>query len=509
MWELEGSTRSPHMSSKKSTYIVSFCILLSRIFGLLREILLAHVIGTSLFSDALRAALRIPNFLQNLLGEGVLSASFIPVYLSLDNKEERSNLATTLFYALLLITGITSFFGIIFPELFIDLFAPGFEGATRDLTISLLRILFPSAAILVLSAWCLGILNSHKIFFLSYSSPLAWNLSIILSLTYCLYAEVSVGEAIYIIACGFLLGSLLQFLIQVPKTLSFISLSKPNFRCNNFFKVVKNFIPVVLGRGAVQISSYVDTIIASFLPIGSLSVLMYAQTLYLLPISVFAMSISAVDLPSQSEKSFSSNKKDFYKALVESRDRALFFLVPSSFFIVLFGYDFIALVFQSNKFSSLDSLKVWLTLCAFTLGLIPVSISRIYSSSLYAQNKHKGVSLVAIFRLVFGTLLCLYFCFRLPGDIGISPEFAVIGLGLSSSIISIFELILLSRKFEDRLSLNNSQGIRIVLSGCIAMLLALSLIKFVGAQYHYIYGALLFILSYLVAAYFFRVKEIR
>ncbi len=497
------------MSSKQSTYIVSLCILLSRVFGLLREILLAHVLGTSPASDALRASLRIPNFLQNLLGEGVLSASFIPVYLSLKSREERSSLASTLFYTLLVISGIISLLGSVYPEIFISLFAPGFEGHTRDLSINLLRILFPSAAILVLSAWCLGILNSHKIFFLSYSSPLAWNTAIISCLLYCSYFSPPINEAIYIIAYGFLLGSIFQFLIQTPKTLSFIDIKKPKIWSKSFRTVVRNFIPVVLGRGAVQISSYVDTIIASFLPSGSLSVLMYAQTLYLLPISVFAMSISAVDLPNQSEKSFNKNAKDFYSSLVESRDRALFFLIPASFFIVLFGFDYISLVFESKKFSSFDTLRVWLTLSAFTIGIIPISISRIYSSSLYAQNKHKIVSKISILRLILGTTLSIYLCNELPLLLGLPPELSVIGLGLSSSIVAILELIILSGRFDEKISLNNSQDVKMVISACLSMFLVLITISYLNETYSYILGSILFTISYLIACFSFGIKELR
>jgi putative peptidoglycan lipid II flippase len=268
------------------------------------------VLGTSAVSDALRASLRIPNFLQNLLGEGVLSASFIPVYVSLKEKKEKSLLASNLFWALLFTTLILTALGMLFPAFFVNLFAPGFSGETKILTQELLVILFPSAGVLVLSAWCLGILNSHKIFFLSYSSPLAWNTCIILTLIYCLTSSDKT-QVIYLIAGSFLLGSILQFLVQVPKTLSFIDFYKWSFKDKNFIKVIKNFIPVVMGRGAVQISAYVDTIIASYLVTGSLSVLMYAQTLYLLPISVFAMSISAVDLPSQSERSTQENTEVF------------------------------------------------------------------------------------------------------------------------------------------------------------------------------------------------------
>ncbi len=494
----------PDMSKKKSTYIVSICILLSRIFGLIREILLAHVLGTSAVSDALRASLRIPNFLQNLLGEGVLSASFIPVYVSLKEKKEKSLLASNLFWALLFTTLILTALGMLFPAFFVNLFAPGFSGETKILTQELLVILFPSAGVLVLSAWCLGILNSHKIFFLSYSSPLAWNTCIILTLIYCLTSSDKT-QVIYLIAGSFLLGSILQFLVQVPKTLSFIDFYKWSFKDKNFIKVIKNFIPVVMGRGAVQISAYVDTIIASYLVTGSLSVLMYAQTLYLLPISVFAMSISAVDLPSQSERSTQENTEVFYKSLFESRNRLLFFLVPCSFFIILFGFELIGLVFQSNHFSAYDTLKVWLTLSAFTIGLVPVSLSRIFSSSLYAESKRKLVSSIAMFRLILGTGLCILFCFYLIPKLGLDPALSIIGIGMSASLVSLTELLFLKNSFKVKPKFNNSQAIKILISAIIST----TLVVFFRGTYSYTILAPMFILVYLGLAYALKVEEIR
>src|SRR5579885_716028 len=147
--------------------LVAAGILLSRLAGLVRDRVFAHFFGTSDAADAFRAALRIPNFLQNLFGEGVLSASFIPVYAGLlarDEREESGRVAGAVFAILALLTSALVLLGVLATPILIDGIAPGFEGAKRELTISLVRVLFPGAGLLVLSAWCLGILNSHRRF---------------------------------------------------------------------------------------------------------------------------------------------------------------------------------------------------------------------------------------------------------------------------------------------------------------------------------------------------------
>ena len=158
--------------------MVAAGILLSRIAGLIRDRVFAHFFGNSDAADAFRAAFRIPNFLQNLFGEGVLSASFIPVYARLraeQEDEQAGKLAEAIFALLFLATTVLVALGIFATPWLIDAIAPGFHGAKRELTIRLVRILFPGAGLLVFSAWCLGILNSHRRFFLSYTAPVIWN----------------------------------------------------------------------------------------------------------------------------------------------------------------------------------------------------------------------------------------------------------------------------------------------------------------------------------------------
>jgi putative peptidoglycan lipid II flippase len=169
-------------SSTLPAVLVASGIMLSRLVGLVRQRVFAHYLGSLPAADAFQAALRIPNFLQNLLGEGVLSASFIPVYARLlagDDEKEADRVASVIGSLLAVVTLVLVLLGILVTPFLIDLIAPGFTGETRQLTITLVQILFPGVGTLVLSAWCLGILNSHGRFFLSYAAPVLWSLFII------------------------------------------------------------------------------------------------------------------------------------------------------------------------------------------------------------------------------------------------------------------------------------------------------------------------------------------
>ena len=153
--------------------------------GLVRQRVFSHYFGLGDAADVFSAAFRIPNFLQNLFGEGVLSASFIPVYANLlarDDEEEAGRVAGAILSILALTTSVLVLIGVLATPYLIDAIAPGFHGAKRELAIRVVRILFPGAGLLVLSAWCLGILNSHRRFFLSYTAPVVWNVAMIATL---------------------------------------------------------------------------------------------------------------------------------------------------------------------------------------------------------------------------------------------------------------------------------------------------------------------------------------
>src|SRR5713226_8026620 len=169
-------------STGKHAFMVGAGILISRIIGVIRQRVFSHYLGSGHAAGAFTAAFRIPNFLQNVFGEGALSASFIPVYANLlarGDKKEASRVADAVLTLLALATSLIVLVGVLTTPFFVGLFAYSFDPATRELTIQLVRIFFPGAGLLVLSAWCLGVLNSHRRFFLSYTAPVVWNLALI------------------------------------------------------------------------------------------------------------------------------------------------------------------------------------------------------------------------------------------------------------------------------------------------------------------------------------------
>ena len=222
----------------------------------------------------------------------------------------------------------------------------------RDFTIRMVRILFPGTGIAVLSAWCLGILNSHRRFFLPYAAPVLWNAAMITTMI------VSGGRQdlypfVVLVAWAAVAGSLLQFGIQIP---SVRRLAGP-FRfqietaSSNVRTVIRNFLPGVAGRGVNQLSSYVDSILASFLPAGAIAALAYAQTLYLLPVSLFGMSISNAELPEMSSQEGSPG--DIATALRirinAAMQRVAFFIIPSTVALLVLGDSIVALLFSDRE----------------------------------------------------------------------------------------------------------------------------------------------------------------
>ncbi|HWO88102.1 MAG TPA: lipid II flippase MurJ, partial [Gemmatimonadales bacterium] len=284
--------------------LVASGIFLSRLAGLVRQRVLAHYLGLGDAADALAASFRIPNLLQNLFGEGVLSASFIPVYAKLvaeGRRQEADRVAGAVGTLLAAAMALLVAAGVALSPAIVALLMPGFEGAKRELTIMLVRIMFPGTGLLVMSAWCLGILNSHGRFFLSYAAPVAWNAAIIASALLAGVGRGPEGIAVWV-AWGAAAGGLLQLVVQLPAVPGLGRSLIPSLGRGvaGAGTVVRNFGPAVLGRGANQVSAYVDGMIASLLGTGAQAGLANAQLLYTLPVSLFGMSVSAAELPAMS-----------------------------------------------------------------------------------------------------------------------------------------------------------------------------------------------------------------
>src|SRR5688572_19053559 len=329
----------------KSALLVGAGILISRIVGLIRQRVFAHYFGTSPAGDAFGAAFRIPNFLQNVFGEGALSASFIPVYAKLlarDDKEEAARVASAVLTLLALVTSVIVLVGVLATPYLISIIASGFEGELRELVIRLVKIFFPGAGLLVLSAWCLGVLNSHRRFFLSYTAPVIWNLAIIAALIGFgrhsgNFDQFQMGRFQFhlaeMVAWGSVVGSALQFAIQLPTVLRLVRRVRPvlDITTVNVRTVMSNFLPVFVSRGVIQISAFIDVVLASLLPQGAVAAVGYAQSLYTLPVSLFGMSVSAAELPAMSSALGTGDEvsAELRKRLDGGLKRIAFFIVPS------------------------------------------------------------------------------------------------------------------------------------------------------------------------------------
>lgn len=443
--------------SRRAAFLVGGGIFLSRIAGLIRNKFFAHYFGSSLTADALNAAIRIPNLLQNLFGEGVLSASFIPEYAGLlaqKKKEESDRLAGVVAAVLALISAVIVLLGVLFAPLLVSLVAGGFTGERRELTIQLTRILFPGAGLLVLSAWCLGILNSHRKFFVSYTAPVAWNLTMIAALIGFGSGTPQVRLA-EIVAWASVIGSALQFGVQFPFVLKYARGVRLNLGTNTVSarSVIRNFVPAFISRGVVQISAFVDELIASWLPAGSVAVVAYSQVLYLLPVSLFGMAVSAAELPVMASATGTPQEVASYLRgrLDGGLERIAFFIVPSAIAFLALGDVIAAVLFESGRFTRADSVWVWQILAGSTIGLLPSTWGRLYSSTFYALRDTRTPLRFAVLRVVLAIVLGYVAALRLPGWLGLDPRLGVAGLTAAGGIAAWIEFYLLRGALTQRI----------------------------------------------------------
>lgn len=452
-------------NEKSGALLVGLGIILSRISGLIRIRVFAHYFGNSDAGDAFNAALKIPNFLQNLFGEGVLSASFIPVYANLiatthnekndqENQIEAGKVASVVASVLFTAVSILVLIGIFVTPFLIDTIAPGFTGEKRLLTIKIVQIIFPGTGLLVMSAWCLGVLNSHRKFFLSYVAPVVWSFAQIFTLI--LFAK---GNTLYnlaeINAWGLVAGSFLQFAVQLPFALKLIKSFRPslNTKLTNVRIVIRNFFPVVISRGVVQLSAYIDSMLASLLPTGAVSTLTYAQTLYLLPISLFGMSVSASELPAMSSIRGSENEVNIYLRgrLEGGLKKIAFFIVPSVCAFIFLGNIMVRAIFQSGKFNDNDAHYTWMVLIGSTVGLLASTLGRLYSSTFYSLKDTKTPLKFASIRVLLTTILGYLFAFPLPKLLGLEPSWGTAGLTASAGMSGWIEFYLLRKTLNKRI----------------------------------------------------------
>lgn len=404
---------------------------LSRVLGLVREILIGATLGVTPAAEAFRVAMRIPNIVQNLLGEGSLSASFIPVYARLIEDRQEAEARRVAGGVLGLLTA-----AIVIVVALIVLFAGPIIGvlgwgiaddATRDKAVQLTRITAVGIGLLGISAWCLGILNSHRQYFLSYAAPALWNLAQIVTLA---VAAVVVsqrstpdapGEAAAAnlsnandiatwLAIAVLIGSVLQVAVQIPRVRVLTQGVTPHLRRDGEVRtVLRRFGPAVGARGVVQISSFLDIFLATFLVQGGLATLGLVTPLYILPISFFGFSIAATELTEMSRR---SDRADHVARRVEIGLRKVALPAGLVTALLVFGGGSLAdTLFRwpnqllDGSLTADNSVVFGLTMAVYALALPAAMSARVTQNALFALGDTVTPARIAVVRL--GVLLAV------------------------------------------------------------------------------------------------------
>jgi putative peptidoglycan lipid II flippase len=441
--------------SGRYSYLVGAGILLSRIAGLVRQRVLAHYLGLGDFADALFAAFRIPNFLQNLFGEGALSASFIPSYAKLlgeERDEEARRLAGAILALLTLAVSVIVVLGILTTPWIVRALEPAWPATKQALTTRLVRILFPGVGLLVVSAWCLGVLNSHRRFLVSYASPVIWNVTIIAAI---LLAPRDLERVVLWTAWGAVLGSILQVAVQWPVVRSVAGqIQLRAWRgVTGVGTVARTFLPAVISRGAAQISSFVDLAIAGLLPAGAIAAMTNAQVLYTLPVSLFGMAISAAELPEMArERGDAATVAAALRVRLDAATQRLaYYIVPSAMAMFAIGGVLAAAIYQTGRFGADDARYVWLILAGSAFGLLAATLGRLYSSAFYAIQDAVTPLRAGLLRIALTAGLGLFGALVLPGWLGVPASWGAAGLTLSAGLAGWVEFLVLRRALCRRL----------------------------------------------------------
>ncbi len=391
--------------------IVGGATVLSRILGYIRDMAIAYYFGAGALSDAFFVAFRISNLLRRLVGEGALTSSFIPIFQ--EERQQRTHaelrrLVSGVFTLFTLILITVTFLGIFFSDYLVAFMSPGFIPVPWKftLTVNLTRLMFPYMVFVGLMAIAMGVLNSLKHFTAPALAPVFFNIAIITSI---LVISPFLGEPVYALAIGVLLGGTLQFIVMVPwlKKYGFMPYLSFNFRDSAIIKIFRLMGPAAFGVGIYQLNIFVVLWFASRLSEGSVSYLYYAGRLMELPLGIFGAAISTVALPSLSEFAAKGEWGGFRESLSYALRLVLFLTVPAATGLIVLCLPVIEVLFSHGRFHGGAARATAIALYYYAPGLVPVALYRILTSVFYSLKDTATPVLVAFGALVLNAVLCI------------------------------------------------------------------------------------------------------
>ncbi len=472
---------------------------LSRVFGLVREILIGATLGIGPAADGFRVAMRVPNIIQNLLGEGALSASFVPVYAKLiedkNEVEARRVAGGVLGFLLVAIIAIVAII-VVFAGPIVTITTLGqLSPDVQEQAVTLTRITAPGIGLLGVSAWCLGILNANRQYFLSYVAPVLWNLAQIVTLITVALIGLTFGDDLtpariaVFLAIAVTVGSALQLAIQLPTVLRLTHGVTPHLRREGQVKVVlRRFAPAVGTRGVVQVASFIDLMLAGIAGSGALAILGMTMPLYLLPVSLFGFSVAATELTEMSRRSdhldeFIRRSEIGFRKVILPAGLCAGILAGGARPIIGTLYQWPSQVLDLSPITNDETIVIGLVLLTFALALPATMAARVTQNALYALGEVRTPATIAVIRLVVLVVVTLPIMARLNEVTVIDGEFSgwsenpsvfffpdelmtfdlarlgAVGIALGALVASWVEWALLRRALQNRVGHHLSSGL--------------------------------------------------
>ncbi len=431
----------------KAAGVVSGATLLSRIFGLLRDVVIAGYFGAGMASDAFFVAFRIPNLLRRLFAEGSLTIAFVPIfteYLAKDGESAAFVFARSAIRLISILLAVTAVLGILLTPLIVRVMAPGFMASPEKLalTITLTRFMFPYIFFIGLVALCMGILNTLGHFAAPALAPVMLNLAMIAAV---LFLSPHLQNPVYGLAIGVLIGGLLQLLLQVPFLLrkgvvfwEAASLFHPGLK-----RIGTLMLPAVFGAAVYQINILVGTLLASLLPDGSVSYLYYADRLVQFPLGIFAIAAATAVLPSFSRYAAARNNKALGETFGYAMRLVFFITIPSMVGLILLREPIVGLLFKRGAFDSQTTALTASALLYYGIGLWAFSAVRIVVTLFYALQDTKTPVKMAAISIFVNIILGIALMWPLRHG----------GLALATSLASMVNLFLLVRALRKKVGL--------------------------------------------------------
>ncbi len=406
-----GALEDPRTSSQvaRSAGVVGLAVMVSRIFGLIREQVFAAFFGASIGYDAFLIAFRIPNLLRDLFAEGALSAAFVSVFSQYSTQKGEAaawRVASLVLNALVLILGTVTILGMVFSQQLVDLIAPGFRAipGKSELAAQMTSIMFPFILLVALAAVAMGILNTKDRFGIPASASTFFNIGSVaggLAFAYVIDPNFG-GRAIVGMAIGTLIGGMLQLLVQLPLVgrVGFRYKAVVNFTDPGLVQIMRLMGPAVIGTAAVQINVFVNSIFASYLGNGPVSWLGYAFRFMQFPIGVFGVAVGTATLPSISRAAAQNDHSAFRQTLASSLGLVFLFCIPSAFGLAVLSEPIVSLIYQRGHFTAADTHQTAAALAFYSAGLAGYAAIKVLAPAFYALNDARTPMVVSVTSIV-------------------------------------------------------------------------------------------------------------